>query len=319
MKIHLPNSAFLGNIDPFLGSFNPKNPRVFQITSNEKWVSVHPVVLCMLASIGIEVSPENITCNITAKTKHYFERMRLYNFFGFDSKIQVTEHDPSGRFIPLTQIKTSEELSDFIREMIPLLHLSSEHTDSIKYIVSELGRNVLEHANSTNGMILCAQYYPKSNTIRMGIVDRGVGIKKTINYSHYAKNDLQAIGLALAPGITGTTKKDGGTEQNAGAGLFFIKSMALVNRSFFMIYTGNAMYKLLRHAKSRQPKMYADPFSDKHSEGDAYPYWQGTTIGVDINLNQTTEFVILLELIRQTYSTAVRERRKKRFRKPTFI
>ena len=135
--------------------------------------------------------------------------------------------------------------------MIPLLHLEPEQAQTIGYVVSELVRNVIEHADAQNGAVICAQYYKKSNSIRIGIADTGFGIKKTINQSYLAKNDLEAIGLALRPGITGTTKKEGGTEQNAGAGLFFIKSIATVNRDFFIIYSGRGFYKLLKNS----PKM----------------------------------------------------------------
>ena len=34
--------------------------------------------------------------------------------------------------------------------------------------------------------------------------------------------DIDAIKLALTPGISGTTRQEGGTDDNAGAGLFFI-------------------------------------------------------------------------------------------------
>lgn len=36
MKIHLPNSAFLGNIDPFLRGFNTANPDKLEISANKK-------------------------------------------------------------------------------------------------------------------------------------------------------------------------------------------------------------------------------------------------------------------------------------------
>jgi len=106
--------------------------------------------------------------------------------------------------------------------MIPLLHLKPEQAKPIRYIISELARNVFEHSQSKTGVIFCAQYYKKSNTIRLGIVDRGVGIRETIGSIYPAKDDLSAIQLALTPGITGTTRRIGGTEQNAGAGLFFV-------------------------------------------------------------------------------------------------
>ncbi len=318
MKIHLPNSAFIGNINSFLKGIDFSNPKKLEITANENWISVHPVVLSMIAALGLLIKPQNISCDtLTAKSAHYLERMGLFKFLGIKSGIQIKEHEPAGRFIPLTQIKNSTELTEFITEMIPLLHLEPAHANSIRYVVSELVRNVLEHAQSEVKAIISAQYHVKSNMIRIGIVDTGIGIKKTISKSHPAQTDLEAIRLALIPGITGTTRKEGGTELNAGAGLFFIKSIAKVNHDFFMIYSGNSMYKLL---KSHKQKLLADPFKDRHSSGENYPYFAGTAVGIDISLNETQEFSALLSLIRKVYSKTVKERKKARYKKrPQFI
>ncbi|MEK7791059.1 MAG: hypothetical protein AAB309_05490 [Deltaproteobacteria bacterium] len=112
MKIHLPNSAFLGNIDPFLRGFNPSSPDFLEITANDKWISVHPVVLSMIAAMGLTLKSRNIHCaKFKAKSKHYFVRMGLFKMLHIDSKINITEHEPAGRFIPLTQIRTSSELT----------------------------------------------------------------------------------------------------------------------------------------------------------------------------------------------------------------
>jgi anti-sigma regulatory factor (Ser/Thr protein kinase) len=321
MQIHLPNSAFLGNIDPFFRAFDSSKPDKLKITANKKWISVHPAVLSMVAALGLKIGKSNIHCEkIEATSKHYFERMGLFKFLGIKSKIRINEHEPAGRFIPLTQIKKSSELTTFITDMIPLLHLEPKQAGPIRYIVSELVRNVLEHSHSKFGAILSAQYYKKSNTIRLGIADTGIGIKKSINQSHSASTDLDAITLALTPGITGTTKKEGGTEYNAGAGLFFIKSIAKVNHDFFLIYSGTAMYKLLKgNQVKKHMRLYADPFKDRHSSDEHLPYWTGTIVGIDISLDATKEFSVLLDLIRETYVTTVRERKKERYRRPKFV
>jgi anti-sigma regulatory factor (Ser/Thr protein kinase) len=321
MKIYMPNSAFLGNIDPFLQSIDGSNPGRLEIGANRKWISIHPVVLSMIASLGLTVSPDSIHCEeLEAKSRHYLERMGLFKILGIKSGIKITEHEPAGRFIPLKIIKTSEELTRFITDMIPLLHLEPKQSEPIKHIVTELVRNVLEHARSENGAVVSAQYYRKSNTIRIGIADTGVGIKETINVSHRAQSDMEAIRLALTPGITGTTPREGGTEFNAGAGLFFIKSIAKVNRDFFMIYSGNAMYKLLKGDRNvTHIRLYADPFMDRHSKREDLPSWKGTVVGVDISLNATKEFSVLLDLIRETYIKTIKERKRERYRRPKFI
>ena len=327
MKIYLPNSAFLGNIDAFLKVIDISNPDVLEITSNNKWISVHPVVLCMVASLGVEVRSRNLNSPIkcerfTATSKHYFERMGLFSFLNLNSEIEIIKHESAGRFIPLTQIKDYANLSKFIEEKKHLHNLDQKHVQPIKYIISELVRNVLEHSDSKNGAIVSAQYYNKSNTIRIGIVDSGVGISKTIRKSHIAPTDLDAIQLALTPGITGTTNKEGGTDYNAGAGLFFTKSIAKINRDFFILYSGNTLYKLLREKKGTKAKeivLYSDPLADKHSKETELPYWSGTVVGIDIGLEKTEEFNILLDIIRNIYTTSVRDRKQAKYKKQKFI
>ena len=316
MKIHIPNSAFIGNIDPFISTFNPADREVLEITTNDRWMSMHPVVLCMVAALG-DCVKHVVIDEVTATSKHYLTRMRLYDFLRLPSPDSIVEHDASGRFIPLTRVQDSNELAAVLKDITPLLHLPPEDARPIRYIVSELVRNVLEHANSSGGAIVCAQYYSKSNTIRLGIVDTGIGIKRSIEFAHRVGNDLDAIKLALMPGITGTTRREGGTDYNAGAGLFFIKSIASVNKNPFMIYSGNGMYKLL---KNKTPsRLRADANLDNHSERDDLPYWHGTAVGIDISLEPTEPFTTLLSLIGKTYTQAVRERRKERYKKARFI
>jgi anti-sigma regulatory factor (Ser/Thr protein kinase) len=324
MKIHIPNSAFLGNINAFIKTSDFKEDDFLYITANEKWMSVHPVVLCMIAALGVKVRANSkavlpIRCErFTATSKHYFERMKLFEYLHLDSEMVIQEHESSGRFIPITNIRDSITLNRFITDMIPLLHLKEEHAKPIRYVISELVRNVLEHANTPHGAFVAAQYYKKTNTIRIGIVDSGIGILKSISQAHVAKSHKEAIKLALTPGVTGTTANEGGTDYNAGAGLFFSKSIAKINNDLFVVYSGNTLYKLLRD-KSGQIQLFGDPFLDRHTLDEGLPLWQGTVVGIDLTLDENTGFTNLLDMIREVYTSTVRERRKTKYKKPKFI
>ena len=111
--------------------------------------------------------------------------------------------------------------------MIPLLHAPEEVADPIQYVVSEMVRNVLEHADSPVGAFICAQYYRDLERLSIGIADAGVGIRNSMARSHKVTSSREAILLALQPGVTGVTARIGGNESNAGAGLFFTKSTPL--------------------------------------------------------------------------------------------
>lgn len=322
MKIHLPNSVWIGNIDPFIRSFDTSNKKILEITSHKKWISVHPAVLCMITALGLFAREEEAELHfgkMEAKSKHYFERMGLFKILSLDSEIKITPHESAGRFIPIQKITNSKELECFITEMIPLLHLNPEQAEPIKYIISELVRNVFEHASTKEGAIVCAQYYKKSNTIRIGVVDIGVGIKRTLVQFHNPKDDIDAIALALTPGITGTTNKIGGTETNAGAGLFFIKSLAKVSRDFFMIYSGKGMYKLLKNPKNREVKLIANPLKDHFSSKNDLPFWRGTVVAIDLCLDNTLNFSDLLDSIRKVYRASRNEQNKNKYKKARFV
>jgi len=322
MRFYIPNSAFLGNINHFLNKFDPSEPDKLEITANPKWISVHPVVLCMIAAIGQPVNPKNITCKIEAASGHYLQRMGLFDFLGIDSGMRIEEHEPAGRFIPLTQISSSDDLTHFLREMVPLLHLNPDYVKPIQYTISELVRNVLEHAYTDAGAIVAAQYFKKTNTIRIGIVDTGIGIQASIRGSHSVSSDQEAIKLALTPGITGTTRNPGGSEQNAGAGLFFIKTIAFFNRDPFVVYTGGTMYKLKKRVPNNNVVLKADPFADRHSTESQLPYWQGVVVGIDIGLNNAHRFGEVISVVQEFYFQSVKEKKKahyKRLKKPKFI
>ena len=129
--------------------------------------------------------------------------------------------------------------------------------------------------------------------------------------------DGEALRLALTPGITGTTSREGGTIDNAGAGLFFIKSISVTNHDFFLLYSGNALYKL--HKRTGEVRaLHIDPFEDPHTLKENMPSWQGTVVGVDITLDNTKTFANLMNVIRQSYTSAIRSRRKARFKKARF-
>lgn len=321
MKIHLPNSAFLGNIDTFLRSIDPFDDSTLEISFNKKWMSLHPVVLSMVGALGIYFNENHktITCEeLEGASKQYFEQMGLLKLLHTKS-INRYEHEPAGRYIPITRVQNSDDLSMFISDMIPLLHTTPQQIEPIRYVVSELIRNVIEHSRSPIGAMVCAQFFKKSNRISIGVVDLGIGIRSTISRSHQTHDDITALKLALTPGVTGWSSSLRGTEYNAGAGLFFIKSIALVNTDFFMIYSGKAMYKLLKNPKKTTVKLHSDPFDDNHSRHNDFPVWNGTVVGIDISLQRHNNFDLLLDRIREVYRSDVKKSKKDRFKRARFV
>lgn len=322
MKIFLSNQGNLRNFKSFVESLDLSNPEKLEISTHNKWVTVHPANLVIAAGLAIQSGKENTEIvGEIPETGRYLDRMGLYELTKTHSPFIYHKKEEAGRFVPIKIIKTSEDQSRFITDMIPLLHLSEKNSIVVKYIIGELVRNVIEHSFAKDGAIVAAQYYKKTNRVSIGICDTGIGIWKSMNTFWHPKTDIDAIKLALTPGITGTTRREGGTAENAGAGLFFIKSIAKITRNYFVIYSGSAEYTLLKYKKriKGMPRLYANPERDPHSETNNMPSFQGTVVAVDISLDETPEFNDLLLSIGNVYDKAIRERKQEKYKKPKFI
>ncbi len=321
MHLHVPNSAFLHNIENFINRIEGERNGELRITFHPKWVSIHPVILSMLACRAQqEILKGNKVIIEYEKMRSlpYLIRMKLFDYLEEEMEINIMEHESSGRFIPITNVRCSEDLGGFITDMIPLLHSSQEKVEPIQYVISELVRNVLEHSESIDGAYVSAQLYPKGNRISIGVADSGKGIRKSMELFHLVEDDLSAIKKALIPGITGTTHRFGGSEENAGAGLFFIKSIATLNRDHFFIYSGNSYFKLRKVPLGKDIILRSDSNEDYSTTSQEAGFWQGTAVGIDISLDRLSDFQQLLSEIRKAYSFRQKQEEKKRYKRLVF-
>lgn len=288
---------------------------------DEKWVNVNPAQLALTAALALKVGKENaiIQSQNIPLSARYLDRMGLYNFFSTPSPFrQYRKKEPAGRFVPISIIKNGDDQSKFVTDIIPLYHLSEKNSRILSYIVGELVRNVLEHSFSEDGAVVAAQYYKESNRISFAICDTGIGLWKSLQIWH-PKTDKEALSLALTPGVTGTTLELGGTSENGGAGLFFIKSIVKISRSYFVIMSGDSEYTLLKTRPDIKNRLYSDPFKDHYAFSNSISRFNGTLVAVDLKLDSTPEFQKLLDDIGDIYDSAVKESRRKPARKPKFI
>jgi hypothetical protein len=95
----------------------------------------------------------------------------------------------------------------------------------------------------------------------------------------------------------------------------------MVARDYFIIYSGEGLYKLTKRDKRTKgfPRLRANPSEDEHAETNNAPRFGGTLVGIDISLDKTSEFTELLSIIRNAYTKAVKERNKQRYKRPIFI
>lgn len=320
MEINYSGNNMLVSFDYFLKNIDLGNAHNLKIKTSGSWLNVHPAALVFAAALAQKVGKQNVSIdNAAGKSGLYLDRMGLYDYSKTPSPYSYEQHEEAGRFVPVRQVHDSSEQSKFITDLIPLLHLAVEESQVIYYVIGELVRNVLEHSMSKDGAFVAAQYRPKSKVLSFGVCDTGIGLTKSLSKYHFPKDDADAIKLALSPGVSGTTSRDGGTGDNAGAGLYIVKNLAKMTRNYFVIYSGTALYKLLKYDKRiMAPRIHSDPFEDRHNLYTGMSPFHGTLVGVDIALDDTENFNSLMETIKTSYSKALREKKERKYKEVRF-
>jgi hypothetical protein len=244
--------------------------------------------------------------------------MRLFQHLGIMYDPGITEHEEAGRFLPVSQVISRDQVAGVIEDISALLHLEDdpESLAAVQYCVSELLRNVLEHSGSPEGAFVCAHRYTGAPTPRVtiAVADCGQGIARHLGRVHpeASADDTVALGLAMRPGITGALRGLYGTPENAGAGLFITRCIAKGTGGYFLLVSGNAAYRLRRARNPQeQTNLYPDAFDDNRGDRWEIPNpWLGTVVAVEIRTDQIADYHGFFEWIfRNIPSRATRTRR----------
>jgi anti-sigma regulatory factor (Ser/Thr protein kinase) len=313
-RLYIPNSLALTNFEGIFKhndfDFSDKN---VGIEFHRKYVAMHPMAISFFAAWRDYFKENGIKqtgkIDKAIRSIPYLQRMGLFSGLGFTDPVEIKTHEESGRFIPLRKIKNGDELQEFTKEIDPLLHTDRGNAPVIKHVFGELLRNVIEHSGAKYGGNVCATFNRKKRKISIGISDAGIGIRRSISRSHRVSSDLDAIMKALTPGITGATKRIGGNEQNAGAGLFFTKSIAKSTRNYFIVYSGTGYYKLRQTPKRQPVLLLTNPEEDIHTSKSEVPFFPGTLIGIDVQIDDSKIFNNLLMEIGKAYRIGVKKSR----------
>lgn len=312
-RLVIPNSVALQNVRAFVECNRP-----FQHDSDEavlefhpNWVHMEPVALAMAAAWGrwaIRSGYPLRATNLGRKTA-YAGRMKLFEHLEIDFDPGLTEHEATGRFMPLTQISGSVDVRRVIADLSALLHLQDdpETLSAVQYCISELLRNVLEHSDSPDGAFVCAHRYTKpreeQNRVTIAVADCGRGIASHLGraYPEAAEDDAVALGLAMRPGITGAQAGIYGAPENAGAGLFITRGISKGSGGYFFLLSGSAGYRL-RRARNDDEMRYVslDPFDEpRHDRYDFSTPWEGTVVSVEIRTQKIGDYDGFLQWIFQ--------------------
>ncbi len=269
---NLPNPSQFGDTDELALNINYKCPDF-----------IHPEVLPIMASYILGLRARGVKVNVSFDTDqscssfHYAGRMKFFEHIGIPYKYPYKEHEPGGRFIPLTQINSGSYTLDpqFAEQICEDLELQEDVSQAIIFSIGELVANITLHAESPAGGMLYGQRFPQNRTATFILVDPGVGIHSAFingsNKEYHSLTEKECLEICTNQGVT--------CGDGRGHGLFVIKEIISRNLGTFRLVSGGHFLSIINGNVSVNKT----------------PYWQGTFIFCEFNLDNKVDLGIVLD------------------------
>lgn len=176
--------------------------------------------------------------------------------------------DEPDRTVRLRRVQRATEIEETAVRMASLI-VTSPEADSmrltVRYVLVELLRNVLQHSGDPLGAVAAAQRMDPGHgrshpMIQLAVADAGIGIPRTLHAAHPHLTDYrQALERALQPHISGTFEEGlTGSFENAGLGLYMVSEMARCTGGRLLIATTGAAL-VLEPAGARLVPRFLEP------------------------------------------------------------
>lgn len=152
----------------------------------------------------------------------------------------------------------------------------------LQFLISELMNNIFQHSGANN-LAYCAQYWPATGRVEIGMLDTGVGVKHALskNSPIAINDDSQAILQALSPFSWVADKKERRIRRSLG--LYTTNRMCVRGGELFM-GSGDQGVLVSEKGKTRVPLGHMV---------------SGTAVKVALNAHKLGNWNVLLRSIRQ--------------------
>lgn len=237
--------------------------------------SVEPFAMLMISSELQRAATRNNVDAFRCKNHErmtYAAHMGFFNAFGYQGGPKKPG-DPNGssRHLPVNILRCEElrdeavsegtEVGDVIeskaRHLAKMLcdADSGDLFDTLSYSIREIIRNVVEHSESEQ-VGICAQYWPTKSRVEVAIIDRGIGLRKTLQRNPHldVNNDRSAVNYALMPAVSGRafkgSRQQRGPWANSGFGLYMTSRICRNGGNFF-VASGNSGMMLTKASEGK--------------------------------------------------------------------
>jgi anti-sigma regulatory factor (Ser/Thr protein kinase) len=247
---------------------------------------LEPFEILILTLFIIKQKQRNCIISVSAPENilKYLKAIKIVDFCASNFKEPNTiEFLDSFTAMPIRRVEEST-MNDYIQKTQGYFATFCKDKDlgMLNLSLSELINNVYNHSFSSLGAYVFAQYYDKSNIIKIAVADLGIGIPMSVNTF---KKTLGEKELTSKECIVWALKEDMTTKsipRNQGKGLDNIKSFMRKNKCSWKLFSENVL-------------MNGYPSSNNY-EVNPISFFKGTVVQLNIKIDNLPQLEVQDEL-----------------------
>jgi anti-sigma regulatory factor (Ser/Thr protein kinase) len=192
---------------------------------------------------------------------------------GFFDYILMGEGNPLGAargtntYLPITRIQKPNfnsstqsvdewyaQIMGVVRGLARIVSGTIEDTEENRlynYALREIIRNVFEHSGASECYVCGQRWY--NGKVEIAVIDEGVGISNSLQKSYPLNNDIDALNMAIKPGVSSTTNinEHENIYDNSGFGLYVLSQLSS-SFGWYVLGSGNARIVGHKNQKSEE-------------------------------------------------------------------
>jgi hypothetical protein len=273
---------------------------------------MEPWALAMFTAYGLRLREQGLRVRAeldpTKPSNNYLESMGLFEVLETGrstSTFQKWSESPQNTGLHV--IRDFQDVSRFraSTERLTLTHCQ-DAADALRFVMIELGRNVVQHSGSMMGGVAIAQHFPERRALQVAICDLGRGVRASLSDRYpELRTDLESIRLAVLPhssGAPGSSVPYQSSLQNAGLGLFFSREIAWRAGGSFWVASGNALLGV----RGDLPSIWESDVPAAERVYRSIQGWPGTVVAMDFPVDGVPDFTGILRVCRELADEARR-------------
>ncbi len=180
---------------------------------------------------------------------HYLGHIGFFQFLGINKGNDIGQATANNNYLPITILKRDLlEIDPKNGQLGPAVQKESEKLTKVilnlersginhplAYCFREVIRNVFEHSESDECLV-CAQKW-RDGSLEIAILDRGIGIRKSLEKKFPKENNFETLKLAIEPGVSKANVYDEANDDvwaNSGFGLYVLSEICKKTGSFIL-------------------------------------------------------------------------------------